>query len=134
MRLVVDTSIVFSLFKSKSFTNKLLREHKPELFAPEELIQELSKYSELICSKSGITKEKFLEDISLLSELIELRNALPFFEQKANKLISDKADASFLALALELGIPLWSNDPHFKEQSFVEVFNTKELKMLLEPS
>lgn len=61
MKLVVDTSIVFSLFKSNSFTNKLLKENKIELFAPKELIEELSKYSKLICSKSRITKEKFSE-------------------------------------------------------------------------
>ena len=127
MELVVDTSIVFSLFKSDSSTNKLLKEHKIKLFAPKELIEELYKYSELICSKSEITKEKFLEDISLLPEFIDLRNASSLFEDKADKLISHKTDVPFLALALELEIPIWSNDPHFKEQLLVEVFTTKQL-------
>ncbi len=134
MKLVVDTTIVFSLFKANSFTNKLLKKYKIELFDPSELIEELSKYSELICSKSDISKEKFLEDISLLSEseIIKLKNALSSFEEQADKLISHKTDVPFLALALELNIPVWSNDPHFKEQSEVPVFTTEELSKFLD--
>ena len=131
MKLVVDTNIIFSLFKSNSFTRKLLKEYKLELFSSNTLINELHKYSELICSKSEITKEKFLEDVSLLPELIELRNTSQFFEDKADKLISHKTDVPFLALALELDIPIWSNDLHFKEQSSVKIFNTEELIELL---
>ena len=131
MKLVVDTNIIFALFKSNSFTNKLLKEYNIELFAPNELIEELSKYSKLICSKSKITEKRFLEDVSLLSELIELKKPSQFFNNKANKLISHKTDVPFLALALELNIPIWSNDLHFKEQSSVKVFNTEELIKLL---
>lgn len=132
MKLVIDTNIVFALFKSNSFTRKLLKKYKIELFAPKELIEELFKYSKLICSKFKITKEKFLEDISLLSEFIEFKTASQFFEDKADKLISHKTDVVFLSLALELKIPLWSNDSHFKEQSLVKVFTTEELKKSLE--
>ncbi len=39
------------------------------------------------------------------------------FKDKTDKLISHKADASFLALALELNTPIWSNDEHFKERN-----------------
>ena len=131
MELVVDTNIVFSLFKSNSFTNKLLKEYDIKLFAPKELIKELSKYSELICSKSDISKETFLEDISLVSKIIELKNASHSFEDKSSKLISHKTDAPFLALALESNIPIWSNDPHFKEQSEIKVLTTEELIELL---
>ena len=54
MKLVVDTSIIFSLFKPNSFTNKLLREFSFELFSPPKIVEELVKYSDLICSKAGI--------------------------------------------------------------------------------
>ena len=131
MKLVIDTNIVFSLFKSNSFTNKLLKEYKLELFAPEKLVKELHKYSRDICSKADISEEKLLEDISLLSEIIEFKNPLPSFEDKADKLISHKEDIPFLALALELNIPIWSNDPHFKEQSEVPIFETDKLSKFL---
>ena len=132
MKLVVDTSIIFSLFKSDSETNKLLKEYKFELSAPKEILEELSKYSELICSKFNISKETFLEDISLLPNLIEFRNSSHFFELEAEKLISDKTDIPFLALALELNVPIWSNDLHFKEQCSVKVFTTAELRKFLD--
>ena len=132
MKFVVDTSVAFSLFKSNSETVKLLKEHQLELSSPKEIIDELLKYSNLICSKSSISKKLFLEDISLLPELIELKNSSQFFKEKANKLISHKTDVPFLALALELNIPIWSNDNHFKEQCSVKVFTTEELKKFLE--
>mgnify|MGYP001558440413 CR=1 FL=1 len=132
MKLLVDTSIVFSLFKSNSETIKLLKEYKFELFSPKELIDELFKYSNLICSKSKISKELFLEDISLLPELIELKNPSQAFKDEADKLISHKTDVPFLALALELNIPIWANDKHFKEQCSAKVFTTEELKEFLE--
>ena len=132
MKLVVDTSIIFSLFKSNSFTNKLLREFSFELFSPPNITEELSKYADLICSKAGITKDKFTEDISLLSEIIDFKEPSQFFKDKADKLISHKTDVSFLALALELKIPVWSNDPHFKEQCEVKVFSTEELKNFID--
>ena len=132
MRLVVDTSIIFSLFKPASFTTKLLKEYNIWLFAPENLVKELLKYSKLICSKSGISEEKFLKDLELLPELVNLKNSSQSFKNKAVKLISHKEDAPFLALALELNIPIWSNDEHFKEQSEVKVFTTEELKEFLD--
>lgn len=50
------------------------------------------------------------------------------FLEQANSLISDKEDTEYLALSLALNkTPIWSNDPHFKEQSAVEVFTTKQL-------
>lgn len=132
MKLVIDTSIVFSLFKSNSFTNKLLKEYKIELFAPKELIEELSKYSELICSKSKISKQTFLSYLNSFSEIIELKTPSQISLSKISKLISHKTDVPFLALALELEIPIWSNDQHFKKQSSVKVFNTEELKKFLD--
>ena len=131
MELIIDTNIVFSLFKSESFTREILAKHKIKLFSPEKLIDELKKYSKLICSKSNISKSKFLFNISLLPEIIELKKVEKIFKSKAKKLISHKSDADFLALALQLNIPIWSNDSHFKEQSSVKVFTTKDLVKLL---
>jgi len=131
MRLVVDTSIIFSLFKSSSFTNKLLQDNKLRLFAPKSLSEELFKYSTLISAKSGISEDRVLNDIALLSKLIDFRTPSQSSLETADKLISHKTDVPFLALALELRIPIWSNDAHFKEQSSIRVFTTEELSAFL---
>ena len=40
----------------------------------------------------------------------------------------DEKDTPFIALALKLGIPIWSNDKDLKEkQNLVSVFTTKEI-------
>ncbi len=39
----------------------------------------------------------------------------------------DIDDSLFLALAMSLNCPIWSNDKHFKRQSFVKAFTTQEL-------
>ena len=127
MRLVVDTNIVFSMFKHGSYVNRLLREYDFELYAPKELIEELSRYSAQICGKAGISVERFAEDVSLLPEVITLQNAPKSAEDAAAKLLPDRDDAAFLALASELGIPIWSNDRHFKQQTSAKVFTTEEL-------
>jgi predicted nucleic acid-binding protein len=43
----------------------------------------------------------------------------------------DPDDAPFLALAMMLDSPIWSNDGHFKRQKAVKVFTTKEILSLL---
>ncbi len=133
MKLIIDTSIVFSLFKSDSFTRKLLSEYNLELFAPKEVIEELLKYCDLICSKSKITKDRFLLHIERLNDLIEFKIPSHKSILKAGTLITHKSDALFLALALDLGIPIWSNDEHFKKQCEVKVFTTEELNNFLNP-
>lgn len=46
----------------------------------------------------------------------------------AKALTSDKDDTEYLALSLALNkVPIWSNDAHFKEQSAIKIFTTKEL-------
>ena len=39
----------------------------------------------------------------------------------------DPKDTPFLALALQLGSPLWSNDKHFKDLSQFRVYSTGSL-------
>ena len=39
----------------------------------------------------------------------------------------DIGDSLFLALAMSLNCPIWSNDVHFKRQKIVKTFTTREL-------
>ena len=132
MELVVDTNIVFSLFRSDSFTRELIQKQDLKLFSPESLIKELDKYREVICSKSGISPESFSEAKQAVLAIITIVPESKESLLKAEPLISDKSDVPFLALSLDFNkIPIWSNDPHFKEQSLVKVFTTEELNIFL---
>jgi predicted nucleic acid-binding protein len=43
----------------------------------------------------------------------------------------DEKDTPFLALALQLNCPVWSDDNHFKQQNVVNVYTTKEILPLI---
>jgi len=55
---------------------------------------------------------------------------MPLAEQTMKDL--DVTDSPFLALALALGSPIWTNDGHFKQQNLVDVYTTNELLELLQ--
>jgi len=132
MRLVIDTSVVFLLFKKNSFVLDFVKRHDLELYAPDAMINELDKHSEKICRLSNISFKQFDELKLLLETLIISRPVAKELLSKSLLMISDKKDAPFLALALEMGIPIWSNDQHFKEQKLVPVYSVIELKVLLD--
>ena len=51
---------------------------------------------------------------------------------KASRLAPHREDTPYLALALHLRLPLWSNDTALKEQGTVPVCTTRELLTLLQ--
>ena len=46
---------------------------------------------------------------------------------RAERLAPDPADAPYLALALHLNLPLWSNDSALKKQNATPVYTTQEM-------
>lgn len=136
MRLVIDANIAFSLLKKDSFTKKLTQEHSLELYSHKFILEELEEHSEELCKLLKVSKDKFERLKEILSKLVNLKiKVSPQQLNWARSLISDPDDKQYLALALKLNCPVWSEDPHFQEQSVidvVEVFKTKELKDFLE--
>jgi predicted nucleic acid-binding protein len=56
------------------------------------------------------------------------------FKEKGQELSphdSDK-DTPYFSLALKLECGIWSNEPGFKKQSKVRIFNTRDLRELLD--
>jgi|SRR3989344_541886 len=131
MKLVVDTNVVYSVFSKDPFITEFIIENELSLFSVKELLEELVKDASKICKIIKCSFEEFEEIIGLFPEIIEFISSKQESLKKAESLISHKNDAPFLALALELNIPIWSNDRHFKEQSEIKVYTTEELKKLL---
>ena len=102
-----------------------------DLFVPEFLFTEIIKYEKLILKKTGMEKEN-LELLLLLLQshisVIPFNIFSDFMKAAENEMEKiDMKDAPFVALALKLKIPIWSNDLHFKKQRKVESFNTAEI-------
>ena len=130
MRFVVDTNVLFTFFWKNSFTKGLLVDQDLEFFSPEFALEEINKYSDEIIGKTGISLEKFKElrsDLAIFVEFIPLEEYKQFLPEALSLIPMYPNDTDFLALALKLTLPIWSNDPHLKQQSKVKVYSTSEL-------
>ncbi len=130
MRLVVDANILFAALIKEGSTAELLISDKLQLFAPEFLFSEFTKYEELILKKTHRSNEEFNEFLELLKEQITivLKKEITPFIDKAEKISPDPKDTVYLALAFALKSNVWSNDKKLKEgQNKIIVLSTEEL-------
>ncbi len=128
MRLVVDTNILFSFFWKGSFLAKIMVLQELELFSPEYALEEIKKYEKEIRIKTGLSQDEFNKkraELPVFIAFIPLKEYHEFL--KKLKEIPDKNDVDFLALALKLKCPLWSNDIALKKQGQIKTVTTKEL-------
>lgn len=130
-RVVIDTNILISALIKNKLTRQLIVNSPFDLFIPEQEIVELKKYEKLISRKSGQSIYELRDLIRrILKYVTILRNDLLLDKiNEAKKVIGkiDKDDVPFIAAALYLECPIWSDDKHFKKQNEVKTFTTKEI-------
>jgi predicted nucleic acid-binding protein len=130
MDLVIDANVIISaLIPLKSEINSLFFFENIELYAPEFLSNEISKYKEEILSKSNLSKDEFYIFLALITSKIKF---IPFnefneFIPEAREISYDPKDIEYLALALKLKCAIWSNDKDLKKQNKIKIFSTSEL-------
>jgi len=135
MELVIDASILFTSIIGTGVTKDIIFSGAVTLYAPEYLFEELEKHEARVEALSGLAPSEFGTLLEKLRSTIKLvpREQFERFLNEANRLVSDKTDTEYVALSLSMnGVPIWSNDAHFKRQPAVEVFNTAELVKHLE--
>ena len=134
MLLIVDTNVIFSFFNRESVARRIVLSGKVKLFAPKFLLEEIEEHKQEIKEKFGLNDMQ----ISIVLELVKtFIDFIPLDEFKdkvpeAKNISPDPDDIQFLALALKLDIPLWSEDKALKQQNVVKVFNTSELVKFLD--
>ncbi len=130
MKLVIDANIIFAALIKRGLTAELIISNELQLFAPEFLLEEFSKYQNQILEKTHRSKENFGNFVRILKEYITFipqKNITPFLE-KANAFSPDPKDSVYLALALALKSAVWSNDKKLKkEQNHIKVLSTEDL-------
>ena len=136
MELVVDTNVLFAATFRSALSRELLIDNRLTLWTPEYGIYE---------ARSVLTRPATLRrlgnppvaDVLLSLEQVSARIHIApnsQFEKhmaEARRLAPHPEDATFLALAIHLNIPLWSNDIALKAQGVVRVYATHELLKLL---
>jgi len=131
MRLVVDANVLFSALIKAGATRKVLLLSKHDLYAPEFMFEEFKKHLLELQKKTLLPREELVQNLETLLQLAEIK-LVPFEEFKhkkelAAKVSPDKGDIAYLALALHLQCPLWSQDKQLKKQNKVKTITTKEL-------
>lgn len=133
MLIVADANVLISSVIAKGFTLDLLFSDKLEVVVPDWIFSEIDEHKEEILEISGISQDEFELFLGIIKACIEIveSSELKDFMERADKISVDPDDVQYFALALKLSCPIWSNDPHFKKQSEVEVLTTKELDEFL---
>lgn len=135
MLCVIDANELFSiLIKESKFPKEILLSNEVELIAPEFLLIEFSNNKEEILSKTHRTEDEFLDVLFIFEDRIKLipeQEFKDFIEEAYNLLPEHIKDVPYLALALRFRCLIWSEDKSLKNQSKVEIFNTKELSKML---
>ena len=130
MDLVVDANILFAALIKESVSYHLLFRDDLHLFSPEYILEEFEKHKLEILEKTESSLEEFKKVVDILRRritLIPLEELAPYVH-KAALISPDPKDVAYLALALKLHCPVWSNDKKLKEkQTIIPVYSTTEL-------
>jgi len=131
MQIVLDTNILVASLLKKGPTRAALFSKKFELFSPDNATAEILRNKEEFKRKSSTNERDFTDALELIFENISVVPIEEYagFREKALSLCPEKHkdDWPFIALALKLGSPLWSNDSALKKQKEVAVYSTSEL-------
>ena len=119
--------------KPSSFTSLLLQKYNLKLLAPNFIKSELDEHESECQQKSTLAKLEFLQRRKFIESQIQFIDVQEYkaFLKKAIRLLSDLDDAPYLACALSQNTPLWSLDPHLKQQSLIPILSTRELITIL---
>ncbi len=135
MKLVADANIAISaIIRADGKTRELLFRRSLEIFAPEVLLTELEAHRSEVLEKSSLSELEFSISLSRIFSNIHLipSNDFGLRIPEAVRISPDVDNSHYLALALSLDCPVWSNDKRLKNQARVQVLATHELAKLLE--
>lgn len=135
MKAVIDSNIIFSaIISGKQFYVDIIQSN--EFYTPDIVFIELEKYETRIIEKSRLPIEDFRKFVKMLFEEIVVIPKMAISKenwQKAYNLCKDvdEKDTPFIALSIELSMPLWTNDKSLTEglktRNFNQFISTEQL-------
>jgi len=137
--LVADTNILISaLIKDRSINARLIKSECFAIYFPEQGLKEVEGYLDYIRAKREKSSQSLALDYAM-KVILEAIQVVPLelYRHKIKDAFEimkeiDEKDAPILALAMQMGCSLWSNDKHFQMQKAVRVYTTSEIIGLLE--
>jgi predicted nucleic acid-binding protein len=136
--LVADTNVLLSaLLRDDTFHSMLIKSGYFRIYYPEYGLKELEAHKRYILSKRARALQRQSIEYALkyiLESVIVVPDELYSSKmEEAYNLMKDidEKDTTFLALALQLNCPIWSNDKHFMKQNAADVLTTVEIAGLM---
>ena len=132
----MDANVLVAGFLRSATTRELLLDGRLSLWAPEYSLIETEQVltsARLRRRLGGLAQTEVRFLLAQLTARIRVLSASVYQHHlsKASALAPHPEDAPYLALALHLHLPLWSNDSGLKNQKTVMVYSTEELFTLL---
>ncbi|NKQ37619.1 MAG: PIN domain-containing protein [Chloroflexi bacterium] len=134
MEVILDSNVLFSaLISGKELYLDIFKSLK--IYVPDFIFGEISKYQERIISKTRLQSEFIFFTRQLFSEITVIPR-LAISQQSFEKALSichdiDPKDTAFVALSIELNVPLWTNDKKLIDglmgKQFENVITTEEI-------
>lgn len=127
---IIDTNLIFSaLIPKASKIRELLFEETIAFFAPNFLITEIYKHKEKLIKNSKLSESEFylyftqiIEKIQFVPiEIISLESRQIAYDFCKD---IDIKDTPFIALAIELNLPVWTGDKRLKDGLKLKGFNS----------
>lgn len=131
---MIDTNVLIAaLINPTSPVWSILEVKGVDFYVPEFALSELGEYKGLIKEKLD-RKGKREEFDFLISELFRNVTIIPedVYSENLSRATDimrdiDEKDSPYIALAMSLECPIWSNDRHFGQQKEVLTHSTEEL-------
>ena len=120
LNLVVDTNIIISsLINPKGYEFELIYFNEIQLYVPKMIFFELFKHKDKIIKYSKLREEDILElfyELIKKIEVVDEKQVPDIYFKKAYEILKDidLNDIPFIALALFLGLKIWSGDKKLK--------------------
>ena len=132
MKLVADANVLLAALLGGRAKVVLQHPEVEELLTTEVTLAEVQEYAVILAKKRRLSLDTLLLAMAALPVTLVEKPVYASRLPQARKIVAqrDPDDVDILALALHLGLPLWSNDKDF-EQTGVERFTTAELLQML---
>ena len=131
MIVVIDVNALLSALIKDSTSRAIIVQSGLEFFMPEIALHKIRKYQEYVMKKSELSRLEFLTIYHSLLRFIKLipDEELLLDWKRAKEIMAsiDPEDIPFVAAALSLDAPVWSDDTHFEKQNTITVFKTKDM-------
>jgi len=135
MEIVLDTNILISSLLRNGLTRDLISLSPLKMYTVEYAKFEVEKHKGELLSKSKLDEDSFdylTEFVFGKVSLVPMAELSPFKDEAIEIMREiDINDSPFIALAMLLNCPIWSNDAHFKRQNVIKSYTTKEIMDIL---